>query len=313
MTEKRRAANRKNSLKSTGPKTANGKAVSSRNALKHGVFTAAPILTGIENREDWEKHLDGVLESLAPVGYLLELLAMRLAVLSWRQWRVVRYEAQVSTAALARVEADLDECDENGSRKPLEPATAREKARNASLVIETLEAISKLPVEKNLDRVSAAATLWALCEELPDGTEAISIPGIPDGAMEFNAFEQWTASLLRKAVEGYAAAAQMTPESLLNKCIISAHDKLNDAEEQERVLVEKGQRWKLLLERENRSRMLLEPDVLDKVTRYESNLERSFFRTLHEYQRIQASQSGAPVSPPAAIDVDLIVDPDRTR
>jgi hypothetical protein len=74
-------------------------------------------------------------------------------------------------------------------------------------------------------------------------------------------------------------------------------------------LLEQQQRWKLLLERENRSRMLLEPSVLGTVTRYESNLERSFFRTLHEIQRLQAARSGAAVPPPAALDVELTVRP----
>ncbi|MGA8408918.1 MAG: hypothetical protein WB680_17205, partial [Candidatus Acidiferrales bacterium] len=82
--------------------------MSSRNAVKHGIFTAAPILSGIESRDDWEKHRDGVLQSIAPVGYLEELLTMRLAVLSWRLWRVVRYEAEVSTAAVSRTEADME-------------------------------------------------------------------------------------------------------------------------------------------------------------------------------------------------------------
>src|SRR5262245_6266467 len=43
VTEKRIAANRANAAKSTGPKTAEGKAHSSQNALKHGV--CASIVT----------------------------------------------------------------------------------------------------------------------------------------------------------------------------------------------------------------------------------------------------------------------------
>jgi len=56
--------------------------------------------------------------------------------------------------------------------------------------------------------------------------------------------------------------------------------------------------------------MLLEPAVLGTVTRYETNLERSFFKTLHEIQRLQAARSGAVVPPPAALDVDLTVRPE---
>jgi hypothetical protein len=54
-------------------------------------------------------------------------------------------------------------------------------------------------------------------------------------------------------------------------------------------------------------RMLLEPDVLDKVARYEGALERSLYRTLHELQRLQASQSGVAVPLPAVVDVDMVI------
>jgi hypothetical protein len=310
MTEKKLEANRKNALKSTGPKTSIGKAVSSRNAVKHGVLTTAPILPGIESRKAWEKHREGVLESLAPVGYLEELLSIRLAIFSWRLLRVVRYEAEVSAAAVASAEADLQERDENRFKIPSDPANAREKAQSASLVSETLEALPNLPDEKSLDRESAITAVWAFQDELPEDIEAFTIPGIPDDAAEFLAFDDWTAGLLRKAAEVCAAVAEMTPKALLHLCVLSAQTKVSEAEEEEHSLVKKGQRWKLLLERENRSRMLLEPEVLDKVARYESNLERAFFRTLHEIQRLQASRSGMVVPPPGAVDVDLTVHPE---
>jgi hypothetical protein len=236
---------------------------------------------------------------------------MRLAILSWRLWRVVRHEAEVSTAALARTEADMDEREENGFRKPPDPARAREKTQSATVMIKTLKALSKLPDEKTLDRESAVTTLWALSRELPDSREALSIPGIPDEGAEFDAFDQWTAGLLRKATEVYAAAAGITVDALLYKCISSAYRISIEANEVERDLVEQARRWKLALEQENRRRMLLEPEVLDKVARYESGLERSFFRTLHEIQRLQASRTGAAVPPPAAIDVDMTVHPNR--
>ena len=236
---------------------------------------------------------------------------MRLAILSWRLWRVVRYEAEVSTAAIARTEADMDQRNGDGFQKPEEPAGAREKVRNASVVIKTLRALSKLPDEKSLDRESAVTTLWASSRELPDDRESLSVPGIPDEDAEFDAFNQWTAGLLRKATEVYAAAAGITVNALLYKCISSAYRISVEADEEERDLVEQARRWKSALEQENRRRMLLEPEVLDKVARYECGLERSFFRTLHEIQRLQASRTGALALPPAAIDVDLTVHPKR--
>ena len=53
------------------------------------------------------------------------------------------------------------------------------------------------------------------------------------------------------------------------------------------------------------SLILLEPDVLEKVARYENSLERSLFRNLHELQKLQAARSGVAVTLPVALDVDL--------
>jgi hypothetical protein len=44
---------------------------------------------------------------------------------------------------------------------------------------------------------------------------------------------------------------------------------------------------------------------LSKLTRYESALERSFYRALHELQRVQARRAGEPVPAPVALDVTV--------
>jgi hypothetical protein len=165
---------------------------------------------------------------------------------------------------------------------------------------------------EKLDKNVAVLTLWALSDVLTREHDGISVLGIPDDDTEFEAFDNWTAGLLRRAIETYAAADRTTAEKLRIRGMLSIREKCERAETQERDLVERGQRWKLLLERENLRRMLLEPAVLGTVTRYESNLERSFFKTLHEIQRLQAARSGAVVPPPTALDVALTVHPEAS-
>lgn len=46
-------------------------------------------------------------------------------------------------------------------------------------------------------------------------------------------------------------------------------------------------------------------DAFSKLSRYESTIERSLFKALHELQRLQAARSGQAVSPPMAVDVDI--------
>jgi hypothetical protein len=44
---------------------------------------------------------------------------------------------------------------------------------------------------------------------------------------------------------------------------------------------------------------------LERVIRYLTAIERSFFRALHELQRLQALRQGVPVQPPVVLDVDI--------
>ena len=53
---------------------------------------------------------------------------------------------------------------------------------------------------------------------------------------------------------------------------------------------------------------LLNEDLLPKLSRYESRIERGLYRALHELQRMQAARRGEPVAVPVAVDVDVHTD-----
>jgi hypothetical protein len=46
-------------------------------------------------------------------------------------------------------------------------------------------------------------------------------------------------------------------------------------------------------------------DRFTRLYRYESAMERSLYKALHELQRLQAGRAGQLIPPPAAIDVDV--------
>jgi hypothetical protein len=52
-------------------------------------------------------------------------------------------------------------------------------------------------------------------------------------------------------------------------------------------------------------------DRFTRLFRYETTLERSLYKALHELQRLQAARAGQPVSPPAVVDVDVSVSTSR--
>lgn len=86
--------------KDGGPKTAAGKARSSRNAVKHGFVSLAPVIPDLEVEADWWRYRSDILESLEPVGELEETLAGRIAEYLWRLRRVPAFEANKVRAAL---------------------------------------------------------------------------------------------------------------------------------------------------------------------------------------------------------------------
>ena len=92
-TQKQIKANRKNSKKSTGPKTAEGKAKVSKNAVKHGLFAEEAVITG-ENPADYEAYLDSFLSEMKPVGAVETMLAERFVSLAWRLMRAQRMQNQ---------------------------------------------------------------------------------------------------------------------------------------------------------------------------------------------------------------------------
>jgi hypothetical protein len=91
-TEKQINANRKNAQKSTGPRTAEGKAAVSKNAVKHGLFSDS--LIGGENPAVYEDFHDEMLADLAPAGAVETMLAERVISLWWRLRRAERMQNQ---------------------------------------------------------------------------------------------------------------------------------------------------------------------------------------------------------------------------
>ena len=50
---------------------------------------------------------------------------------------------------------------------------------------------------------------------------------------------------------------------------------------------------------------MLSNDSIETILRYETTIERSIFRALHELERLQAKRSGEDVSLPAVVDVNV--------
>ena len=94
-------ANRTNAARSTGPRTAEGKARSSRNAIKHGLLVKEVCLAD-EDEELFANYWEKVLIDLEPHTMLECLLAEAVAAAGWRYKRLLRIEREVFEEELAR-------------------------------------------------------------------------------------------------------------------------------------------------------------------------------------------------------------------
>jgi hypothetical protein len=94
MSDKKAEANRRNSLKSTGPRTPEGKTSVRLNALKHGLLSEEVLLPG-EDEGALRKIAESLRAQLQPVGELETLLVGRIISLLWRLRRLVRVEASI--------------------------------------------------------------------------------------------------------------------------------------------------------------------------------------------------------------------------
>ena len=99
-------ANRRNAKKSTGPKTPEGKAKSSLNALKHGLTASTDVIRG-ESQAEYDAHRDRMIHDLAPKDSIEEFLADRAASLAWRLKRATRMQNQFHAQFIADHEYEL--------------------------------------------------------------------------------------------------------------------------------------------------------------------------------------------------------------
>jgi hypothetical protein len=117
-------ANRRNALKSTGPRSLDGKRVARRNALRHGL-TAETVIDGLEDIEDYRGFEAAIISDYNAETAVERELLLRLALLLWRLRRVIAIETdlfQIQAEILRDRHNELaPACDELPNQTPNHP------------------------------------------------------------------------------------------------------------------------------------------------------------------------------------------------
>jgi hypothetical protein len=284
--------------------TKEGKEVVKWNATSHGIRSPAPVVPGIERTEDWEEHREGVLESLQPEGHLEFVLAERVALLSWRLHRVIRYETE-SIALFQESEEDDLAKERRFESSPAHPEAVRGNAKSDEQDYKLLKRFAKMKDDKRLSSIDADIIIWGAMEcadKVAEGEvdpeellERVSVPGLPDSD-SWEGYEGWTAGLVHAVIDTIAQATDEVPEELLETATRNARFKM----ERTKLEAEKVERD---LQNMARERLLPDEKTLEKVARYEAHLSRGLYKALHELEALQVRRAGG-AAPLARLDVD---------
>src|SRR5215216_2993012 len=297
-----------------GPKTAQGKAVVRWNATRHGISSPKPVVPGLEKQEDWESHLEGIMENLSPVGHLEVTLAERVALLSWRLHRVTRHETGAIAISQETIEDDIHERDRFLSalkHKGLEtthPVDIRFEAKYYKQSHNALRRFPSLGPDKTLKGADASSVVWgvlmeakkAVEEEIKD--EALDLPGVPEDA----AIEELPAMKVadvRGCVEAIAAHVSLDPDDLLELATYEADRKARSAAHKKEDIEQE-------ISRKVRERILPDAKTLEKITRYEAHLSRQLFHCLHELENLQKHRTTGDGVPLLRMDVQGSISPE---
>ena len=262
-----------------GPKTEQGKAVASKNALSHGIFAANPVLPIVEDATHWDSHRATLLRQLAPVGAIEEALAERAALMLWRLNRVARFERETLANELEKAKPfyDFD-------------AGAEEEVSCAAEWLGEVRGFATLPPSKRISADSALTVLHFVSSEF----DAVAL--VPPG-VDPEDYDGWTVNLVNSAIAELAKASGTGSDDMIAVAITKAERGLVKAE---RKLASQAEQL-----RSYRSRHLVAVREVDLIMRYESHLERSLHKTLGQLERYQAMRAGAPVSLPLVVDVNV--------
>jgi hypothetical protein len=288
---RRLEANRRNCRKSTGPKTAAGKAQSRMNAVKHGILTSQVVVRGLQVRErtkDFQELREQLYRELAPVGTVEEMLVDRIVTAHWRMRRAL-------TAESGEIVLSVD--GGHWKRQNQEPSAWRsflggfhdrviEMQQSSRGLMGLMDRLEELRGEIEREGEVTEAALERFRSRFGDMENSLTreLAGLRQELMANpgGVSAEELREAIRKAVLGRIQGRLNLYEMLIRDC-----EEREENEEDARQAAE----------------VLPSPEVLDKILRYEGTMERQLYRAMNQLERLQRRRNGEKVPPPLTVDV----------
>lgn len=249
----RRVANRANARQSAGPRTREGKEISSGNAIRHGLLSTRLILDD-EDPDVFVDLLSDLQGSLAPVGTMELSLVERIAVALWRQRRLVTAES-----------ASLDL-----ARQP------RQIAMGVSAEL-GLRYSSELR-EDDLQPFDPDSIAWcaAALAEI-EALEQIDLASLPELAPRV--FAQLAKDGEDEGIEPFLAGYEKGLTGYVDQLMAWCREQLRESERRPHV--------QALATQVRAKRLILPDDTLQIIARYQTMLDNQLYKALKALREAQ--------------------------
>jgi hypothetical protein len=319
-------ANRRNALRSTGPKTERGKRTVARNAIKHGFLAREVVITagdGKESSEEFHDLVEKLHKYYEPVGVVEELLVQTIAHCWWKKARVIRAENGEIRKRLDTLAMDREQRNSEKGNHDL-------ALFNGHLLLFSTENQADRPVltrdgssalrEAKRDLNKHALGLFFLTVLLETAKSEIARDGYISLDIRnkiFHAFSDWDYCLANACI-GYGPPEAKTEDRPSEKVVDKqAVDEQGDKKRADVVVAaidnrleriselkrDVTKREELARDAEARSFSLPPADATDKLLRYEAHLDRGLYRAMDQLERLQWQRRGENVPPPLNINL----------
>jgi hypothetical protein len=297
-TDKQAAANRRNAARSTGPATPSGKAMASRNALKHGLLAKEIVIDageGAESREEFNAVVLDLRNQFDPQGPLEEMLVEKIAVAYWRLRRVHRYEAGL-------IRRDLDSVAEEYYKPPDRYETDSRSNRPDKEINAKIQEVKESQDQCRSDQRQLTKMREKGCDlaeiyDREDGWNAL-YDELPEEIDDWP--EDW-----QPVVRQAAREAGWTDDQIWQFHIDECARELPALEQTIQELEQEKQKNADALQVRRQLASIPVGHEMDHVLKYEGAIERQFYKAIDQLERLQRLRAGDQVPAPVKIDVSV--------
>jgi hypothetical protein len=280
-------ANRRNAQKSTGPKTPEGRAVSKMNALKHGIFSKDVLVSGLnikESRRDLEELYERFWQQYSPVGPVEEMLVDQIITAHWRLRRALRAES-------GEIALSVDEGQGKRSRPNPELQAMAWKISGDTV----------WAMEGSTDGIAILAQWLHAFRERVEQDGELTEAAIKSMFGEKNSLSETFEKLRLRLSENSDGADAASRREQNKKEALAFIDRELRMLNWKSVYFEK--REKAEEDARQSAAVLPSMEVLEKILRYETKLERQMYLAMSQLERVQRMRQGEAVPAPMMMEV----------